>query len=198
MRNSANAKDGGRPGLRGFVRPAVLAVLLGGTIISAPFFTPALAQSYSFSDVAIEGNVRVDAATILSYAGIGRGQTLTTGQLNDAYQRIVNSGLFESVELVPQGGTLKIVVKELPMLNVVDLQGNKRLKDEALKGLLQSKSRNVYNPATAEADAAAIAEAYRVEGRLAATVDPKIIRRSDTTRGPGVSLSWSINRMAIG
>ncbi len=189
MRNSANAKDGGRPGLRGFVRPAVLAVLLGGTVISAPFFTPALAQSYSFSDVAIEGNVRVDAATILSYAGIGRGQTLTTGQLNDAYQRIVNSGLFESVELVPQGGTLKIVVKELPMLNVVDLQGNKRLKDEALKGLLQSKSRNVYNPATAEADAAAIAEAYRVEGRLAATVDPKIIRRSDNR----VDLVFEIN-----
>ena len=93
-----------------------------------PFFTPAFAQSYSFSDVTIEGNTRVDAATILSYAGIGRGQTLNTGQLNDAYQRIVNSGLFETVELVPQGGTLKIVVKELPMLSIVDFQGNKRIK----------------------------------------------------------------------
>ena len=154
-----------------------------------PFFTPALAQSYSFSDVTIEGNTRVDAATILSYAGIGRGQTLNTGQLNDAYQRIVNSGLFETVEFLPQGGTLKIVVNELPMLNVVDLEGNKRLKDEALKGLLQSKSRNVYNPATAEADAAAIAEAYRVQGRLAATVDPKIIRRSDNR----VDLVFEIN-----
>jgi outer membrane protein insertion porin family len=189
MRNFADAKDGGRPGLKGFVRPAALAILLCGTVISVPFFTPALAQSYSFSDVAIEGNARVDVATVLSYAGIGRGQTLNAGQLNDAYQRIVNSGLFETVEFLPQGGTLKIVVKELPMLNVVDLQGNKRLKDEALLGLLQSKSRNVYNPATAEADAAAIAEAYRVEGRLAATVDPKIIRRSDNR----VDLVFEIN-----
>ena len=179
MRISANAKDGLLPVGRGFLRPALVAVLLCGTGLSAPFLTPAFAQAYSFSNVVIEGNTRVDAATILSYAGIGKGQALSTGQLNDAYQRIVNSGLFESVDLQPQGGTLKIVVKEMPMLNAVDLQGNKRLKDEALKGVIQSKSRNVYNPATAEADAAAIAEAYRVEGRLAARVDPKIIRRSD-------------------
>ena len=106
MRNFADAKDGGRPSLKGFMRPAALALLLCGTVISVPFFTPALAQSYSFSDVTIEGNTRVDAATILSYAGIGRGQTLNAGQLNDAYQRIVNSGLFESVEFLPQGGTL--------------------------------------------------------------------------------------------
>lgn len=179
MRNSANAKGGQQPVGRGFLRPALLAVLLCGTGLSAPFLTPAFAQSYSFSNVVIEGNARVDAATILSYAGIGRGQALTTGQLNDAYQRIVNSGLFETVDLQPQGGTLKIVVKEMPMLNVIDLEGNKRLKDEELTGLLQSKSRNVYNPATAAEDAAAIAEAYRVEGRLAARVEPKIIRRSD-------------------
>ena len=38
-------------------------------------------------------------------------------------------------------------------------------------------------------DAAAIAEAYRVEGRLAATVDPKIIRRSDNR----VDLVFEIN-----
>lgn len=179
MRNSANAKDGRRSVGREVLRPVVMAVLLCGTGLSAPFFTPAFAQSYSFSNVVIEGNARVDAATILSYAGIARGQSLSTGQLNDAYQRIVNSGLFETVELQPQGGTLKIVVKEMPMLGVVDLQGNKRIKDEALKGLIKSKARNVYNPSTAEADAEAIADAYRIEGRLAAKVEPKIIRRPD-------------------
>lgn len=55
---------------------------------------------------------------------------MSSGALNDAYQRIVAAGLFETVELIPQGGTLLIKVKEYPMLNVVDFQGNKRLKDE--------------------------------------------------------------------
>lgn len=189
MRNYASAKDGSEPVGRGFLRPALVAVLLCGTGLSTPILTPAFAQEFSFSSVIVEGNARVDAATILAHAGIGKGQALTTGQLNDAYQRIVNSGLFETVEIFPQGGTLKIVVKEMPMLNVVDLQGNKRLKDTALKEVLLSKSRNVYNPATAEADAAAIAEAYRVQGRLAATVTPKIIRRSDNR----VDLVFEIN-----
>ncbi|MEO0830159.1 MAG: outer membrane protein assembly factor BamA, partial [Pseudomonadota bacterium] len=55
----------------------------------------------------------------------------------------------------------------------------RRLKDEDLATLVRSQSRRVYNPAQAEADAAAITEAYRQAGRLAATVSPKIIRRSD-------------------
>jgi outer membrane protein insertion porin family len=48
-----------------------------------------------------------------------------------------------------------------------------------LLGILQSQSRRVYSPATAEQDAAAIAEAYRVSGRLTATVNPVIIRRGE-------------------
>ena len=48
------------------------------------------------------------------YAGISRGQTCQRGALNDAYQRIVASGLFETVELVPQGNTLVIRVSGIP------------------------------------------------------------------------------------
>ena len=155
------------------------AVFVSLATASAPFLTPAFAQSFSFSNVVIEGNTRVDAATILSYAGISRGEEVSAAALNDAFQRISNSGLFESVELVPQGGTLLIRVVEYPIVNVINFEGNKRLKDEQLAELVQSQARRVFSPSQAEADAAAIAEAYRVSGRLAATVTPKIIRRSD-------------------
>ena len=174
---SANGAGAARP--RRILRPALVALLISGAMVPAALFTPATAQSYSFSNVVIEGNERIEAATILSYAGIARGQAVSPGVLNDAYQRIVQSGLFETVELLPQGGTLLIRVKEFPMVNVVDFQGNKRLKDEVLTTIIKSKSRLVYSPAQAEADAAAVAEAYRVQGRLAATVDPRLIRRSD-------------------
>lgn len=155
------------------------AVFLGAATASAPFLTPAFAQVFSFSNVTIEGNERVDTATILNYAGISRGEEVSAGGLNDAYQRILNSGLFETVELVPQGSTLVIRVVEYPIVNVISIEGNKRLKDERLAELIQSQPRRIYSPSQAEADAAAIAEAYRVSGRLAASVTPKIIRRSD-------------------
>ena len=106
------------------------AVFIGAATASAPFLTPAFAQVFSFSNVTIEGNVRVDSATILNYAGISRGEEVSAGGLNDAYQRILNSGLFETVELVPQGSTLLIRVVEYPIVNVISIEGNKRLKDE--------------------------------------------------------------------
>jgi len=154
-------------------------VFVGAATASQPFLSPAFAQVFSFSNVTIEGNERVDAATILDYAGISRGQEVSAAALNDAYQRILNSGLFETVELDPQGSTLVIRVAEYPIVNVISIEGNKRLKDEKLAELITSQPRRIYSPSQAEADAAAIAEAYRVSGRLAASVTPKIIRRSD-------------------
>ena len=62
---------------------------------------------------------------------------------------------------------------------MVDFQGNKRLKDDSLAKIVKSRSRLVYSPAQAAADAAAIAEVYRSESRLAASVPPRIIRRSN-------------------
>ena len=156
-----------------------LAIAVFLTLAAAAAPGPAAAQSYSFGTVSIDGNARVDPATILSYAGIPRGQAVSAADLNDAYQRLVNSGLFEAVELVPQGGTLVIRVTEYPTISVISVEGNRRLKDEDVLGFIRSKPRRVYSPAQAEADAASIVEAYETKGRLAATVTPRIIRRSD-------------------
>ena len=177
MRMTQSAAKGRSFGATSRARLLATAVFIGAATASAPFLTPAFAQVFSFSNVTIEGNSQVDSATILNYAGISRGEEVSAGGLNDAYQRILNSGLFETVELVPQGSTLVIRVKEYPIVNVISIEGNKRLKDDRLAELIQSQPRRIYSPSQAEADAAAIAEAYRVSGRLAASVEPKIIRR---------------------
>ncbi|NUH64096.1 outer membrane protein assembly factor BamA [Sulfitobacter sp. S0837] len=136
-----------------------------------------VAQQYQFNTVVIEGNQRINDGAILTRAGIGRGQPVSGGQLNDAYQNLQNSGLFESVAIEPRGGTLVITVVELPTLNRVSFEGNRRIKDEMLAELIGSTERRVFNPNQAEQDAAAIAEAYSNEGRLSARVQPRIIRR---------------------
>ncbi|MDR7125285.1 outer membrane protein assembly factor BamA [Pseudotabrizicola sp. 4114] len=171
------------------VRKRLLTVLfLSTATASASIFMPAFAQQYAFNQVVIEGNRLVDNATILGFAGIRRGEALSQGGLNDAYQGLVRSGLFETVEIVPQGSQLVIRVKEYPIVSVINFEGNKRLKDEDLAEIIQSKQRRVYSPSVAEADAAAIAEAYQARGRIAATVTPKLIRRS----GGRVDLAFEI------
>ncbi len=139
----------------------------------------AQAQSYRINSLVIEGNNRIEDSAIASYADIARGEVVTAGQLNDAYQRILGSGLFESVELSPQGGRLEIKVVEFPTINLIRFEGNRRLKDDVLSALVESQSRRVLNPATAERDANAIADAYAESGRVAARVTPRVIRRSD-------------------
>ena len=155
---------------------AVLALIAGAWLV---FATSARAQDYQFSGVRVEGNQRVDSGTVLRYAGIGAGQAVTAGQLNDAVQAVVNSGLFETVDVDPDGDVLVFRVKEFPTINIISFEGNKRLKDEDLDAVVVSESRRIYSPAQAEADAAAVAEAYTTAGRISATVTPKIIRQSE-------------------
>jgi outer membrane protein insertion porin family len=139
----------------------------------------AQAQDFSFNTVTVVGAERIEPATVLSVAGIPRGETLTAGQLNDAFQRVVDSGLFEDVDFEPRGGTLVITVTERPVISTVAIEGNRRLSDDRLLALVESRSRQVFSPAVAQRDAAAIVSAYETAGRLAATVRPTIIRRPD-------------------
>ena len=155
-------------------RAALAAFLVFGSAAQ-----PAMAQDFSFRSVAVEGNQAVDVATILTFARIEQGVPLTPSQLNDALQRVNASGLFESVEFVPRGDRLVIRVSELPIINVLDFQGNKRLDDAELSAVITSTARRVFSASVAEADAATIAELYRARGRLAATVTPKIIPRDN-------------------
>ncbi|OWU83763.1 outer membrane protein assembly complex, YaeT protein [Oceanicola sp. 22II-s10i] len=145
-------------------------------MLFAAFTTTAEAQSYRFSSVSVSGNERIESGTILSYAAIPRGQTVSAADLNDAYQRIVRSGLFESVDMEPRGGTLVIRVVEFPTINRISFEGNRRIEDDVLARTIGSRSRYVYSANRAEADAQAIAQAYSQSGRSAARVTPRVIR----------------------
>ena len=147
--------------------------------LAAIFATYASAQTFVFSTVQIEGNQRVEDGTILSFAGISRSTPISSGGLNDAAQRIRNSGLFETVDVTPRGNTLVINVAEWPTINRISVEGNTKIRDPELLGVVQSQARRVYSPQQAERDTAAISNVYASKGRVNAIVRPSIIRRSD-------------------
>ncbi|SDX44200.1 Beta-barrel assembly machine subunit BamA [Roseicitreum antarcticum] len=145
----------------------------------AGFFTPADAQSYRFNTVTVEGNQLVDAATVAGFARINRGTTVSAAELNAAFQRLTNSGLFETVDLVPSGSTLRIIVSENPIIARINFEGNRRLDDEALNPVVLSQPGRVLSPTQVEADVIAITELYAQRGRFAAEVTPRIIPRGN-------------------
>ena len=137
------------------------------------------AQDFSFSRIDVDGNKRIETSTIITYSGLATDQVFGADDLNRAYQNILASGLFESVEVVPSGNRLVIKVGEFPTVNQIAFEGNRRVNDSTLKSIVGLQPRRVFNPDKVDADRAAIAQVYADQGRLAARVSPKIIRRSD-------------------
>jgi len=155
------------------------AASMAALIAAISAVAPALAQDFRFDQVSVEGNRRIETGTILTYAGIARGETVSAAALNDAGQRIRESGLFQNVEIRPEGGRLVIAVTEFPTINRISFEGNAKVSDEDLAGLISATERRVYNPVQAQADADAIAAAYAERGRINAVVRPALIERSD-------------------
>ncbi len=148
------------------------------TALLASFGTAVAAQT-RIGSIVVEGNARLPAESIVAFTGLTPGRAVSDFEINRAVQDIMASGHFETAEVIPTGDGLRIVVAERPTINVVTVEGNRRLSDEVLLQVISSEPRQVYTPRVAEADAAAIARVYATAARLAARVAPKIIRRSE-------------------
>lgn len=161
--------------MSGFSLLSVGAAVLAGVLF---FASPVLAQT-RVNSIDVEGNLRVPDSTVVTFTEITPGQVLSDAEINAALQSVLASGLFETASINTTGTGLRITVVERPTINRINVEGNVRLDDETLLGVISSQPRRVYSPSQAEADAAAIVGAYSDGSRLAATVKPSIIRRPD-------------------
>ena len=64
--------------------------------LSLPSFLSA--QTISISEIEIVGNQRIEVDTIRSYISLSPGNVFEADEINAAYQRVLKSGLFESVD----------------------------------------------------------------------------------------------------
>lgn len=174
----------GRAAILGF-RTWLLALVLAATVSGAP--------AQSVNRISVEGNQRIPDSTVVSLIGLAPGQEVSSDDISDAVGRVMASGLFETVEIVPVSGGLRVIVVERATVNRISIEGNRRLTDEVLLPLVTSQPRRAYSPRQAEADAAAISDAYTSSARLAANVTPRIIRRSDNR----VDLVFEVSEGAV-
>ncbi|MEM9210914.1 MAG: outer membrane protein assembly factor BamA [Pseudomonadota bacterium] len=129
--------------------------------------------------IAVDGNQRVSENTVRAIAGIPVGGQVTPAQVNRALQSLYDSGFFEQVSISQLGSTITISVVENPTINRISIEGNRRIDDEVLLPLIGSAPRQTFSVSQTEADVRAIIEAYTAQGRIAAEVQPLIIRRAD-------------------
>jgi outer membrane protein insertion porin family len=152
-----------------FAVPA--AATLGAALVSSP------ASAQTVSSIEVQGNKRVEIETIRSYFKGGVGGRLDQAQIDDGLKALIETGLFQDVQIKRAGSRILVVVVENPVISRVVFEGNKKIKDDQLTGEIQSKPRGTLSRPMVQADALHIAEVYRHSGRYDVTVTPEIIEQ---------------------
>lgn len=129
--------------------------------------------------IEVQGNRRIDAETVRSYFhATGDGQ-FDAAARDAALKALLATGLFDNVSIDRAGDRLVVHLTEAPVLDRVAFEGNKKIKDQDLEAVVQSKPRGTLQRAVVQADAGRIMEAYRHTGRNDVGVVPQIIDRGN-------------------
>ena len=137
------------------------------------------ANTFKLGSISVEGNYRLSDEAILNYSRLKSNTTTSSEDLNIAYNKVLDTGLFKDVVFKQNGRNLTIAVEEYPTVNEIFFEGNKKFTDEKLKSFIFTEPNLVFNPASLEEDLTALQSAYKNSGRFSAKVQPKVINRSN-------------------
>jgi outer membrane protein insertion porin family len=129
--------------------------------------------------IEVQGNRRVDAATVLSYFHATPDGRYDEAARDAALKALVATGLFDNVRIDRAGERLVVHLTEAPVLDRVAFEGNKKIKDKELDAVIESRPRGTLQRAVVQSDVGRIMEAYRHGGRDDVGVAPEIINRGN-------------------
>lgn len=152
----------------------VVSAVLTVAIVGDSTLSKAEAQTVSAIDVT--GNQRISRQTILTYVTIEPGRRATAVAIDESLRALFATGLFKDVDIDLAGTRLIVAVVENPIVNGVGFVGNKKLKNDALEGIVLTKSRSVFSQEQVNIDVDRLKQAYKGVGRfnavVKATVEP--------------------------
>jgi outer membrane protein insertion porin family len=94
---------------------------------------PAFAfDSFTVSDIRLEGLERIAAGTVFTYLPVERGDRLTQTSAGEAIRALYKTGFFNDVQIGRDGDILVLTLVERPAISSISLVGNKDIKSEEL------------------------------------------------------------------
>lgn len=138
---------------------------------------PFMGHADILNSVEIEGTVRIEDATVMSYLDMEKGDDITSLDIDKAVKALFATGLFSDVSMKMSNGIVKIDVVENPIVYQIYFEGNKKLDDSLLKSEIMLKPRMVYTKHKLQSDADRLLSVYKRSGRYGASVVPKIIEK---------------------
>jgi outer membrane protein insertion porin family len=143
------------------------------------------ASDYQIADIAVSGNRRVKADSIINAITLQKGQIVTPVEIDAAIQSIYNLGRFSDVSaLIEERNGAQVLVfqvVERPLVRSVSFAGNDEIGLERLQGVVTLKVPDIYNPFEVQKSIAAIKAEYVKDGYYAAeiTADSQINEQNE-------------------
>ena len=87
-------------------------------------------NSQTVTGIAVQGNQRIEGATIRSYLTVTEGDAFDPARIDRSIKNLFSTGLFADVSIGRQGDLLLVRVVENPIINRISIEGNKRIEDD--------------------------------------------------------------------
>ena len=153
------------------------------------FITISFAQDVRIKQFQIDGNFRIANESVIAYSGFELGDELSDFNVNIALKSLYDTGLFSDIKIGFDNGTLEIILKENPSINLITFEGNKIFTESDLVDMIVLQQKSIYSISKVKSDTSALVESYRERGHFNASIEPKLILLEENR----VNLVFEIN-----
>ena len=147
-------------------------------LLLSTFLTTSVSAGVVVDNFKVSGNQRLEKETILSYLPFEKGDEVSSSDMNNALKQLYKTGFFEDVNVDLNGKTVEIKVVERPVISSIVFEGNDKVDADVLKGELQIKVRDVYEPVKINQDVERMKMIYQRMGLLNAQIEADIKQKT--------------------
>lgn len=159
-----------RKWFKSFVLSLALVLLSPMTGMNIAVIGVQAAQAQTIARISVDGNSRVDDATLKTYLTLQVGDVATSSRIQSSISSLNATSLFSNVSIRFSGGTLRVVVSENTVVASVLFEGNLRFSDDKLIAMVNLASRGTYTDQRLAGDIATIKSAYDTAGYTGVSV----------------------------
>jgi outer membrane protein insertion porin family len=149
---------------------AVSAFALSASVVASGSGVMVLASAASaeaavIRSVQVRGAQRAGEEAVRSNLTIQPGVAFSGADIDESVKRLYATGYFSDVKISVSGSSLVVTVAENELVNQVVFNGNRKIKDDKLSGVVQTQPLGPYSQAMVNADIERIRTAYSQIGR---------------------------------
>ena len=135
-------------------------------------------EAMTIGEILVEGNRRIETATILSHIGIKPGDPFSPKQIRRDIQAVYDTGFFRNISVDARDfeGKLKLtfIVEEKPAVKEINLEGNDEINEEQLRKIIDIKVNSILDELALEKNVQKLKKRYEQDGFYLAEISYSI------------------------